>query len=316
MDMKVANSGYPKITSTRTVEKCGNKVTTRIELKHADGTSAGTIGITRTEKKKPKKLQYNFKDISARIMQTKTSGDASRVLTSARAKVAMLMRKLKSGEYDDKEVQSAILHAEAIARVANKRVKHLREEENAGKQGGTCTAGLEEDQDNEKLERLAAGEDTGGREKAGREELQKLKKEYEKLKREYQKLMRETQSPLEDTMKEAEGMEELFGEITGPAADDLDPADLELMKKKHRAKEMREIMEADMKYLKALFDQLAKEKQEIASGGAGSPGDNSVPGITGDSGVALELGGADIPVQMPVADAAAVVEGGAIDAMV
>ena len=78
---------------------------------------------------------------------------------------------------------------------------------------------------------------------------------------------------------------------------------------------MREIMEADMKYLKAVFDKLAKEKQENASGGAGSIGDNSLSYMN-DSGVALELGGADIPVQMSPADAAALVEGGTIDASV
>ena len=95
----------------------------------------------------------------------------------------------------------------------------------------------------------------------------------------------------------------------------MDPADLELMKKKHRAKEMREIMEADMKYLKAVFDKLAKEKQENASGRAGSMGDNS-SSYMNDSGVALELGGADVSVQMTPADAVALVEGRTIDASV
>lgn len=111
-------------------------------------------------------------------------------------------------------------------------------------------------------------------------------------------------------------MDELSEELAVAAADNLDPADLELMKKKHRAKEMREIMEADMKYLKELFDQLAKEKQEIASGGAGGMGNGGSAGTPVDSGVALELGGADVPVQMPAADVAAASEGGAIDVTV
>lgn len=315
MDMKVANNGFPKMTRTRTVEKCGNQKRTRIELKYADGTLAGSISITEPIKKKTKKLQYNFKEISTRIMQTKTSGDASRILASARAKVAMLARKLKSGEYDEKEVQSALIHAEAMARVARKRMKHLREEENSKRQGGTCEAELEEKQDGEALAELAAeGEAEGG--KNGREELQKLKREYQKLKREYQKMMRDTQKELEESIRDTDGMDELSEELAVAAADNLDPADLELMKKKHRAKEMREIMEADMKYLKALFDQLAKEKQEIASGGAGGMGNGSSAGTPVDSGVALELGGADVPVAMSAADVAAVAEGGAIDVTV
>lgn len=312
MKVKAGMSGYPKITCTRTVEKRGNKIRTRIEMRHADGTSAGSISITKSLPKKTKKLPYSFKEISNRILQTRTSGGASRVLISARAKAAMLKGKLQSGEYDDRELRAAIAHAEAIAGVAKKRVKHLREEESAKRQGGLCEAELEERQEEEDTDWLTArGEDT----KDAGEELQKLKREYQELKREYQKLMRDAWKKLEDSMRETQDLEELSEELSIAAGDDMDPADLELMKKKHRAKEMREIMEADMKYLKAMFDKLAKEKQENISGGIGGKGDG-YDSYTNNSGVALELGGADIPVQMSAADAAASVEGGAIDASV
>lgn len=308
MKIKAEMNSYPKITCTRTVERRGNKIRTRIEMRHADGTSAGSISITRTAKKKTKKLQYNFKEISTRIMQARTSGNASRVLTSARSKVATLKRKLQSGDYDDQELRHAIIHAEAIARVAKKKMKHLREEENLKKQGGPCEAELEDKQENEEIDQLIAD---GNVEDFGKD----AQKELQKLKREYQKLMREAGQMLEESVQESGGLEELSEEITEVVSDDMDPADLELMKKKHRAKEMREIMEADMKYLKAVFDKLAKEKQENASGGTGSTGDGA-DAYRSDSGVALELGGADIPVQMPAVDAAALVEGGAIDASV
>lgn len=301
MNVKTGMGSYPKITCTRTVERRGNKIRTRIEMRRADGTSAGSISITKTDKKKTKKLQYNFKDISTRILQTKTSGSASRVLTSARSRVAALKRKQQSGEYDDQELRHAIIHAEAIARVAKKRMKHLREEENAKRQGGPCEAELEDKQENEEIEQLIAD---GNPEEMGRD----VQEELQKLKREYQKLMREAQKLTEDSMQESGGLEELSEEIASAASDDMDPADLELMKKKHRAKEMREIMEADMKYLKAVFDKLAREKQENSSGGVGGMGDT-----VSDSGVALELGGVDIPVQVPPVDAAALVEGGTID---
>ncbi|MDE6925184.1 MAG: hypothetical protein K2P59_07995 [Acetatifactor sp.] len=312
MKVKAGMNGYPKISCTRTVEKKGNTIRTRIEMRYADGSSAGSISYTRSAPKKLKKLQYNFKDISTRIMQARTSGSAGRVLTSARARVAMLKGKLQGGEYDDRELRAAITHAEAIASVAKKRMKHLREEENAKRQGGPCEAEQEDKRENEEVEELVAGGNTENPEK---EDVRKLKREYQKLKREYQKLMRDAQKELEDSLKETEDLEDLSEAVGSVAADDMDPADLELMKKKHRAKEMREIMEADMKYLKALFDQLAKEKQELASGGTGSIGDGSAS-YTSDSGVALEIGGADIPVQMPAADAAALVEGGTIDASV
>ena len=304
MNMKVGNSGYPKMTRTRTVEVRGNRKRTRIELRYGDGTLAGAISITEPVKKKTKRLQYNFKEISTRIMQAKTSGSASRVLTSARAKVAMLKRKYQSGEYDEQDLRHAITHAEAIMRVAKKRMKHLREEENAKKNGGPCEAELEDrrEKENEEADQMIAD---GNPEEIG--------KELQKLKREYQKLMREAQELMEEAMAQSGGLEELSEEIFAAEADKMDPADLELMKKKHRAKEMREIMEADMKYLKAVFDKLAKEKQENTSGGASGSGDYSV---TNDCGVALELGGTEIPVQAPPVDAAALVEGGAIDTMV
>ena len=308
MKIKAEMNRYPKITCTRKVERRGNKIRTRIEMRHADGTSAGSISITNSAKKKTKRLQYNFKEISTRIMQAKTSGNASRVLTSARSRVAMLKRKLYSGEYDDQDLRHAIIHAEAIARVAKKKMKHLREEENVKRQGGSCEAELEDKQENEEIDQLIADGSTEGFEEDVRKELQELK-------REYQKLMREAQQKLEESVQESGGLEELSEEISEVVADDMDPADLELMKKKHRAKEMREIMEADMKYLKAVFDKLAREKQENASGGAGSTGDGSDVYMS-NSNVALELGGADIPVQMPAVDAAALVEGGTIDASV
>lgn len=308
MKIKAGMSSYPKITCTRTVERRGNKIRTRIEMRHADGTSAGSISITQPAKKKTKKLQYNFKEISTRIMQAKTSGNASRVLTSARSRVAMLKRKQQSGEYDDRDLRHAIIHAEAIARVAKKRVKHLREEENVKRQGGPCEAEIEDRQENEEIDQLIAD---GNAEGSGED----VRKELQELKREYRKLMREAQQMLEESVQEAGGLEELSEEILETVSDDMDPADLELMKKKHRAKEMREIMEADMKYLKAVFDKLAKEKQENSSGGTGGIGDGS-DSYVNDSGVALELGGADIPVQLTPVDAAALVEGGTIDASV
>lgn len=259
----------------------------RIELKRADGTVAGSITITRTVKKKQKRLQYNFKEMSTRIMRAKTSGNARQAMTNARQKVAFLRKMQKSGVYDDKELQSAILHAEAIARVAKKRMKHLQEEEKADKQGGFCEAELEEE-----TEELSMEEGYG---KAQPElDLKAL-----------QELMQEAMEEMEQLNGTTELSEELM--LAG-IREDMDPADLELLKKKHRADELREIMEADMKYLKALFDKLAKEKQ-CGSSGIGGSFDN-------DSGISLQLGGIDIPVQTAEVDAATAAEGGMIDTTV
>ena len=301
-----------------------NVVKTRIELKNADGTSAGSISFTRMKKskaattkntnndskKKYKKLHYNFKELSTQIMQTKNSGGASRVLLRARAKVAMLKRKLYSGEYDDQELKSAILHAEAMARVAKKRMKHLREEEDAKRQGGSCEGELAEKRDQEKIDSRSERNSTDTVNEVDQEELQRLMREYKRL-------MREAQKAMTESMQDTSGLEELSEEVSGTLSEDMDPADLELMKKKHRAKELREIMEADMKYLRAVFDKLAKEKQANASGSIGNSAD-SFGGENLSSGVILELSEAGAPVEIavPAVEAAAVAESGAIDVTV
>ena len=66
---------------------------------------------------------------------------------------------------------------------------------------------------------------------------------------------------------------------------------MEQLKKKHRSDEMREIMDADMKYLRAVFNKLEKERQSLSSG-AKSFGD--IP-----AGVTLEISGLEMPVELP-----------------
>lgn len=75
---------------------------------------------------------------------------------------------------------------------------------------------------------------------------------------------------------------------------------------------MRGIMEADMKYLKFMFDKLEKEKQSNTNNSFGLNLGNS---NNNNQGVSLQLGGVEIPVEA-APDAMTIVEGGAIDAAV
>ena len=258
----------------------------RVVIKNEDGTPAASISYSTSSQKKKKRLQYNFKAMSAQIMQAKTSGNASRVASKARREIAMLQRNMKNGEYDEDEIKNAIAHAKSLERVARKRVKHLRQEE-----------ALKDNQKPYLSEMEEAVEDLFA-EDMDAEEMLKLSEE------ELKRLMRE----LEEAMKEAEA--EANSEISSLKSEDnlteivqenLDAMDLEQLKKKHRSDELREIMEADMKYLKALFNKLAKEKQQASTGGNNSSSDS----------VSLQLSGMDVPVQtseMPV-----VTEGGNMD---
>lgn len=249
----------------------------RIELKAADGTVVGTISyrpasIKTTGQKKTKRLYYNFKEISSQILRAKTSGNARLAVAKARSKIALLQRQQRNGEYDEKEVAMAILHARSMERVARKRLKNLEMEESV-KKGGKAYPNVPEEEYEEPTLEDMGGEDS----------VQLSKEEIQKLMQELRQAMDEVMRDLEEEMADNKLTEELTEVISG----DMDSADLEQLKKKHRADELREIVEADMKYLRALFDKLAKEKQDISSGGFNNSSDA----------VSLEISGVEMPVE-------------------
>lgn len=258
----------------------------RMTLKKADGTVVGTVSVSKpkNENAKKKRLAYNFKEISNLIMQTKTSVNAGQVVSRAFSQVVTLRLKHRTGQYDDREIRNAIIHAEQMARIAKKRMKHLQEEESAKKHGGVCQADLDEELQELELESSENASEFEISEEELKELMQELHEEMQDL------------EELTEDMTEELGLEELSEEMMLTVRTEMDPEDLELLKKKHRAEELREIMEADMKYLRAVFEKLAKEKQENSSG------------------VSLELGGMEIPVEMT--EAPVVMEGGGMDVSV
>lgn len=249
------------------------------------GNKVGTVHTSKSSKKKTKRLRYNFKEISSKILKSTTSLTANRVTILARGKVAMLSRMLYTGEYDDTDLEHALIHAKKMVRIAKKRTKHLMEEEKA-ENTGNCLVEKEEFSNPEASE--------------AEDELELKKQEIEKMMAEYMKQMQDAmKETLEQTIKEVQetaGLDELTEEFTMYAAEELDPEELERLKKKHRSDELREIMDADMKYLKALFDKLAAEKQE------------------GLSGISLQISGIEMPVQ--AAEVPVTTEGMVIDTTV
>ena len=262
--------------------------TTKIQIKDIRGNVVGTITTTKSKKKKPKRLQYNFKQISSQILKTKTSAGAKSVVTKARTKIAELLRQRKSNNFDDRELEAAIIHAKKMERIARKRMKHLKEEESAKQQGFYP----EENEEYKDLyETYMENSDNVPDSELSKEELMQMLKEL-------QEIMEES---MDELMNET-SLEDLNEELMNLSMEDLDTEDLERLKKKHRCDELREIMEADMKYLKALFDKFEKEKQANANGS----------NKFNDSGaVSLEISGLEIPVDATVQSAIA--EGGTID---
>lgn len=250
----------------------GSRNVKKYHIKNRDGSTAGTITVSKPQKpKKKKKLQYNFKQLSNQILQSKTSYNAKQVVTRTRSNVVSLRKKLYSDDYDYSDIRRALIHAEKMTRIAKKKVKHLQEEESC-KKGGVCQGDTEEER--------AKWEDI-----CDPDMLDMSADKINEIMQELEDQLRELEQELED----ATGLSELTEELAPVTGHEMDPEDLDLMKKKHRSEELREIMEADMKYLRALFNKLAREKQEGPDSSDNSSDSNS-------TGVSLELGGVDIPV--------------------
>lgn len=232
-----------------------------------------------------KKLKYQFKNLSTKILRSKTSLAAKQVAGQARREVLRLKSKKQSGDYDSEEIQAAIDHAKAMERVARKKARHLEEEEMAKCTGGSC-AGSRIDEE-EKL----PGEDT---KTAGenQKELDNAEESMDPVQNEYALTdpdlamlqmyancgtaldsLNEVLSSLDEFSDEildqfSESMKDLFREMgmdelsdsMMPVQRDMDPADLKMMKIRHRNKEMKDIVKADAEYLKAVFDRLEKMK--------------------------------------------------------
>ncbi len=302
----------------------GNKVSqvAQINFKNTDRTAAKARAVRRysnnavkkskkkSNSKQSKKLNYNFKEISTKLLQTKTSGTAGRVMILARSRAALLRQKLASGYYNRGELTSAIIHADSMVRAAKKRMKHLKMEEEAERNAKTPVEEAEERE--EVLDFTPYSDDLSAEQEAmqdiARETEQELARELQRLMEEaMREAMQEAGKAMEDTLELAE----LSGELEG-AMDEMEPADLEQLKKKHRAEELREIMEADMKYLKAMFDRLAKEKQSNGAGAFEGGGDSVPEAAAPDmAAVSLELNGVDMPVPdtVPAGDSV----GGSVD---
>lgn len=252
---------------------------------------AKAISIQKNKaRQKKKKLNYNYKKISRQITMNNTSTGARRVITKAREEVVSLLRKQMSGKYDETDLRHAIIHARKMERIARRKKKHLEEEEKAAATGKGLVeedAGSNEDEELKKLEESM--------EDVSEEELEKL----EELMEEYEELMQE--------MEATGGLDDIMREYMGASKQEMSPEEVDELRKKHRADEMKDIVEADMKYLKALFNKLAREKQE---------GVQQAFQQETNPAVSLQIQGVDIPVPAQTGQSAAdIVAGANVDAL-
>lgn len=282
-------------------------------------------------KAKVKKLRYSHKAISSQIMKCKTSVNAKQVAGKAKREVVRLRQKKLSAQYDPEEVQIALTHAMKIERVAKKKVKHLLEEEMVKVTGGPCAGELEEkmdeSSDQEKAEDAIAamengmsGEDAAAmqqrRAMSSQEQAQYIQEQMQAMQEMMQAQMeqmqyamemaqQQMQASMEDMMSEfmeemqesmeklleESGLSDLLEEMAGGFDMEMDPADYHMMKLKHRAKELKEIAEADAEYLKAVFDRLERMKDSALQNLSGNSNNNaaSFAGVPAGGGVAAPV---------------------------
>ncbi len=346
---------------------------------------ADSLRAARTKKKNTalqlKRLFYNFKSISTQILRSKTSLSAKQVAGKARREVIRLRRQRRMDEKCDPELQSAIVHAQAMERVAKKKARHLLEEELMEVTGEPGIGELEEkqEQDRENGERVVettvtteqslfayssdsflqesvtyiSGEELEASQEqmeasqeqmqayqemvqAQMEEMQEMMQAQmeemqramdmmtEELQREMEGMMSEFMEEMSQSMKEMleeSGLADLADSMFTHTGMEMDYADYKMMKIKHRSKELREIAEADAKYLRALFNRLERAKELSVQGnfGSGDPAASSgaVPsgGVGVPSGGVVLSGGAPNPAPLQTIDVVSAPDAAAVASM-
>ena len=239
-----------------------------------------------------KKLKYQFKNISSKILRSKTSQAAKQAAGQARREVLRLKRQKQNSDSDSEEIDAAIAHAQAMERVAKKKARHLEEEEMVKAAGGICQgdriceeetkdvqdAEAENAQNEEEMSAEGSADEVSGDLSAyeyaadsydisdyidlGMDEFYAQAGDFMSEMSDFtSEMMQEMSDSLRDLMEEM-GLD-VESDTVVSVNREMDPADLKMMKIKHRNKEMKDIVKADAEYLKAVFDHLEKMKDNM-----------------------------------------------------
>ena len=274
-----------------------------------------------------KKLKYQFKSISSKILRSKTSQAAKQAAGQARREIMRLKRQKQNSDSDSEEIDAAIAHAQAMERVAKKKAKHLEEEEMVKAAGGICQGDRISEEETKDVPDAEAENARNAEEMSAEGSADEVSGDlstYEYAGDSYDisdyvdlgmdefyaqagdfmsemsdftsEMMQEMSDSLRDLMEEM-GLD-VESDTVVSVNREMDPADLKMMKIKHRNKEMKDIVKADAEYLKAVFDHLEKMKDNVVipTGNAGAVSS----GMTGTSfsadAVGVGVSAAPVPV--------------------
>ena len=278
-----------------------------------------------------KKLKYQFKNISSKILRSKTSQAAKQAAGQARREIMRLKRQKQNS--DSEEIDAAIAHAQAMERVAKKKAKHLEEEEMVKAAGGICQGDRISEEETKDAQDAESENARNAEEMSAEDSADEVSGDFSAY--EYagneayagnsydisdyialgmdafyaqtgdfmsemsdftSEMIQEMSDSLRDLMEEM-GLDGL-SDTAVSVNREMDPADLKMMKIKHRNKEMKDIVKADAEYLKAVFNHLEKMKDNVVipTGNAGAVSS----GMTGTSfsadAVGVGVSAAPVPV--------------------
>ncbi|SFQ04449.1 hypothetical protein SAMN02910358_00499 [Lachnospiraceae bacterium XBB1006] len=231
-------------------------------------------------KKSSKPVTYNYREVSAKIRQAKTSQSAGQAVLAARRKVLDIRRKIASHDGDAEELQLALTHAKRMEMVARKKKHHLELEEMV----------VQTQNRDEQLDKIKnAATDMKNAMVTAEEET--LSDREDAIFEEREKIMEDTAAELRETgAQNVDEMMENLGEMVAELGEEelkeleeamemlecmevVDPhmseEDLEELKRKHRAAENKAIMKADMDYLKGIIKHLNEKNVGIPGMNAG-----------------------------------------------
>jgi len=203
-----------------------------------------------------KQLKYSCKAISSQIIRSKTARDCKQVASKARREVVSLKLKLQNGQYDETELQAAIVHAESMERVAKKKAHHLEQEELVKVTGSFSPSIEERIEENPEL----SEEDKAAKYEEFKTEILDQLSQADFVKDMTEEQLNEIMEMTEDFLDEMnEAMEEItdsFDELVDfldSFESEMDPEDYQLLKIKHRTSEAKDMAKADAEYLKSMF---------------------------------------------------------------
>lgn len=127
-------------------------------------------------KQRKKRVNYNPREISSAILRASKSQSAGRIAVQAKGKLSNLLKCKGTGQYNENELNTAILHAKRMVRCAQLKTRNLRQEEQSKKRFEK-EAKEELSREKNEIKAKAARKERNLEQKANLERMQRVQKQ-------------------------------------------------------------------------------------------------------------------------------------------